>query len=141
MPGNVGRPSKYTPELLEKAHKYLVDWETIGKKHKDQIPSHIALSDYLGITTTCLYDWAKESEKKEFSDILGQCMALQRRILLNGGLSNTFNSNITKLVLGKHGFHDKQETKVDLGLTGMSSDELDRKIKHLESLKEQGLSD
>ena len=30
------------------------------------------------------------------------------------GLKGDFNSTITKLVLGKHGYHDKQ----DVGLTG-----------------------
>jgi hypothetical protein len=29
--------------------------------------------------------------------------------LVNKGLNNTFNAAITKLVLGKHGFHDKMD--------------------------------
>jgi hypothetical protein len=34
---------------------------------------------------------------------------LQERTLLNGGLGKDFNPVITKLVLGKHGYSDKQE--------------------------------
>jgi len=139
----VGRPTKYTPELLEKCHIYLEKWQEIGAQHKDQIPSHIALADYLGITTTCLYEWNNHEDKKEFSDILEEINKLQQRVLLNNGLSGEFNSNITKLVLGKHGFHDKQESTVknEITLTDMSQEELDRRIKHLESLREKNLSE
>ena len=28
---------------------------------------------------------------------------------MKNGLNNTFNSNITKLLLGKHGYHDRQQ--------------------------------
>jgi len=31
---------------------------------------------------------------------------------VNKGLNNTFNSAITKLVLGKHGFHDKMDQDI-----------------------------
>jgi hypothetical protein len=34
---------------------------------------------------------------------------LQERTLLNGGLGKDFNPVITKLVLGKHGYSEKQE--------------------------------
>ena len=37
---------------------------------------------------------------------------MQQLTLLNGGLSNTFNSAITKLVLGKHGYHDKMDQDI-----------------------------
>ena len=104
-----GRPTKYTPELIEKCYIYIDQWEEIGAKHKDKIPSHIALADYLGITSTCMYDWSNQEDKKEFSCILETINKLQQRILVNGGLSNDFNSNITKLVLGKHGFHERTE--------------------------------
>ncbi len=103
MPG--GRPTKYTPELLEKARAYLTDYE----HHKAQFPSHIGLSLYLNINKDTLYDWAKQKNKKEFSDILCQILQIQHEMLIGGGISGEFNSNITKLVLGKHGYHDKQD--------------------------------
>jgi len=104
----MARPTKYTPELIKKAHDYLKNYEELG----DVIPSHVGLALSLGITTTCLYDWAKQEDKEEFSVILQDIMATQQRVLITNGLKGEFNSNITKLVLGKHGFHDKQETEL-----------------------------
>jgi len=103
-----GRPTKYTQELLDKCYAYLDQWRELG----DMIPSHEALQEYIGISSTCLYDWAKAEDKKEFSDILEQILIKQRRELINKGLSNDFNSNITKLVLGKHGYHEKQDQNI-----------------------------
>ena len=54
-----------------------------------------------------MYKW--EAENKEFSDILADIKAKQESVLINKGLSGDFNSAITKLVLGKHGYHDKQD--------------------------------
>lgn len=103
-----GRPTKYTAELLDKCRTYLKVWHKQG----DMIPSHEGLQQFIGISSTCLYDWAKQPEKKEFSDILDEILIKQRLELINKGLSGDFNSNITKLVLGKHGFHDKQDQNV-----------------------------
>lgn len=100
-----GRPTKYTQELLDKCYTYLDQWQTLG----DMIPSHEGLMLYIEISSTCFYDWAKQEDKKEFSDILDQILIMQRQELINKGLSGDFNSNITKLVLGKHGFHEKQD--------------------------------
>ena len=55
--------------------------------------------------------WAKQKDKG-FSYILGRCMQVQAKTLVNNGLNNTFNSAITKLVLGKHGYHDKMEQDI-----------------------------
>jgi len=102
-----GRPTDYTPELVAKAREY-----TGGKwKHQEygQIPSHIGLAKYLKINRKTLYIWAKEEGKEEFCTILDEVMALQQLALIGNGLDGTFNSAITKLVLGKHGYHDKQD--------------------------------
>jgi hypothetical protein len=101
-----GRPTKYTPELIEKAYEYLDVYNTVCG---DVIPSVVGLCLYLDIRTSTAYDWAKQDEKKEFSDILAKCIQLQENKLVNGGLSNSMNSNIVKLVLGKHGYSDKQQ--------------------------------
>jgi hypothetical protein len=96
------RPTKYTPELLEKAHTYLDAYVTA-------IPSHIGLAKYLGIGTSTLYDWGKDPDKEEFSDILGLVMQTQHEVLWDGGLRGDLNSNLVKLALNKHGYNDKQE--------------------------------
>ena len=121
MPNPVGRPTDYTPELLEKAHKYIAGaW---AFETQDEIPSHIGLAKYLNIMRSTLYDWETHEDKKEFSDILREVKAEQQSELLNKGLNGTFNSAITKLVLGKHGFHEKKDTE----LTGSGGGPVDMK--------------
>ena len=100
-----GRPTKYTSELLDNCYTYIAKWRELG----DMIPSHEALQLSIGISSTCMYDWARDPEKAEFSVILDKILLMQRQELINKGLSGDFNSNITKLVLGKHGFHDRKE--------------------------------
>ena len=103
-----GQTTKYTPELLEKAHSYIANWRTLG----DMIPSHDALCGYLDITSPTLYDWRDQEGKEEFSCILDTISRMQRQELINNGLSGDFNAAITKLVLGKHGYSDKVDTDV-----------------------------
>jgi len=104
-----GRPTTYTPEMLEKAYAYLDKWESEG----DAIPSVVGLVKYIGRSKTCVYDWAKEEGKEEFADILANINETQRQVLINKGLKGEFNSNITKLVLGKHGYSEKKELSSD----------------------------
>lgn len=103
MPG--GRPTKYTEELILKAPKYLEEWEELG----DMIPSQAGLAVYLGISIACVENWGRQAEKVEFLRVLDKIEAQQRRILFNNGLTGVFNAAITKLVLTKHGFSDKQD--------------------------------
>ena len=104
-----GRPTKYTPELLARAHAYLNgEWDD----GVDVVPSHVALFLFLDISRSNGYDWATHDDKQEFSDILDKCMAMQQKILVSKGLSNDFNSAITKLMLGKHGIHEKSEQDI-----------------------------
>jgi len=105
---DTGRPTKYTPELLEKAKEYLVNHADYG----DVVPSHAGLAIEIGITRTTLYDWSHDEGKKLFSDILDECNQKQERMLLSGALGNTMNANIAKLMLGKHGYSEKQQTEL-----------------------------
>jgi len=102
----VARPTKYNKAILEKANAYLDNFKT---EHKHSIPSVVGLAKILRINRDTLYEWAKDEKKEEFSDILRQIVSDQEFELLNGGLSGDLNSNIVKLVLGKHGYSDKQE--------------------------------
>ena len=103
-----GRPTKYTEEIIEKAKAYITGYET----HSDVIPSIAGLASVLDVHRSLLYVW--EKEYPEFLDILEAIKREQQKVLLNKGLSGDFNSQITKLVLGKHGYHDKQ----DVGVSG-----------------------
>lgn len=104
----VGRPTKYTPELLVKSEAYLNDYEHHGAK----FPSHIGLALYLDINTDTVYDWAKQKSKQEFSDILCKITQTQHEMLIGNGISGEYNSNITKLVLGKHGYSEKHQQEL-----------------------------
>lgn len=101
----MARPTKYSTALVEKAQHYLDNFE----EYDEVIPSAVGLALVLNITRSTLYEWAKDDNKKEFSDILDNINKKQEQVLLKNGLNNTFNSNITKLLLGKHGYHDRQQ--------------------------------
>ena len=105
MANPIGRPSKYTPELIAQANAYLYgEWRTVG----DTIPSIAGLSCYLGISRETVHAWTHE--KPEFSDIIKGLSSMQERELVNRGLLKDFDSGIVKLILGKHGYSDKQQT-------------------------------
>lgn len=99
-----GRPTKYTPELIERAKEYANgQYEIIG----DVIPSIAGLASYLDITRETIHTWVNEEEKAEFSDIIRKMMQTQESVLMAKGLDGKFNSTITKLILTKHGYSDK----------------------------------
>jgi len=101
-----GRPSSWTEEIQQDAWDYANGgWEKAG----DMIPSAVGLCIAINLPKSTLYDWSKQDDK-QFSDILGLINAKQQNVLINKGLSGDFNSNIAKLVLGKHGFHDKTDS-------------------------------
>ena len=104
----VGRPSKYTPELLEKARDYIENHVQYG----DVVPSHAGLATEIDITRKTLYEWSHDPEKADFSDILDQCNRKQERMLLSGALVGDMNANIAKLMLGKHGYSEKHQNEL-----------------------------
>lgn len=108
----VGRPSEL-PAMLIKAEQYLMgEWSVAG----DIIPSIAGLACYCGKSREAMYQYQRESSK--FSDILDGILTLQENKLLNGGLGGTMNSTITKLVLSKHNYSDKQEVDANLNHSG-----------------------
>jgi hypothetical protein len=101
----MARPTKYSQEIVTKAQHYLDNYEEYGHK----IPSSAGLSLVLGLCRETLRLWSKDEDKKEFLGILDRINQKQECVLLNHGLDGTFNSTITKLVLGKHGYHDRPQ--------------------------------
>lgn len=110
-----GRPSKLTPELMQKAQNYLSEYESA-------IPSVAGLSLYLDVSRSTIYNWSEEDG--EFLDILEKILATQEQKVLSNGLTGDYNATIAKLVLGKHGYTDRQET--NHGLTNPVQDLVDR---------------
>jgi len=127
-----GAPTKCTPELIVAALNYL---ENYKEEFDDAIPSVVGLACVVDVRRETLHVWAKEGAEDEcdveckiqISNILRAINDKQERVLINGGLDNSFNSNITKLVLGKHGYHDKQDTHVkefNINIGGKDADTL-----------------
>lgn len=110
MPG--GRPTDYSGEILIKTQDYIENHEAKG----DLVPSVAGLAVELGIARSTIYDWASQEDKPEFSDMLDTILSTQERKLINGGMGGKYNSTITKLMMTKHGYSDRQE--VDQTVTG-----------------------
>jgi hypothetical protein len=103
-----GRPTDYTPKLLKAA------WDYVENHEDDLVPSVAGLCDRININRSTAYEWAKDKDK-EFSNILEAVSRKQEQKLLKNGLDGTFNPTITKLMLTKHGYSDKQETDLTSG--------------------------
>lgn len=99
-----GRPSKLTPEAIEKAVAYIDGgYEAEG----DAFPSVVGMADSIDVAVKTLYNWGESDER--FLHILEKCNQRQHRTLLSKGIQGDFNPTICKLVLGKHGYHERQE--------------------------------
>lgn len=107
-----GRLTTYTKEVYELALDYLENYE---KTYDDAFPSIVGLCRAIKRPRQTLYVWSKDGSKPEFTDLFEAIKEVQEQVLLNHGLRNTFNSAIVKLVLGNHGYHEKQE--INHGLT------------------------
>lgn len=99
----VGRPTKLTDELMDKAKVYVQKDYLID----ELIPTMQGLALYLGVSNKVLYNWRNEND--EFLHIVEDLMDLQAKNLFRGGLTGDFNASITKLLLTKHGFSDRVE--------------------------------
>jgi len=110
-----GRPTLYKPEMIGQAKAYI-------KNCPDFVPSLVGLAMELEVCESTLDKWKalnlndldpdKYPYFEEFLQILGRLHDFQKRTALNGGADGNWNSTIAKLVLGKHGYHDKQETEL-----------------------------
>lgn len=108
-----GRPTKYNNQTVDKARHYLDNYQEYG----DVVPQIAGLAVALGIHRDTLYEWAKDPEKRQFSDILKDVEIAQHKALVNGGLTGEFTSPIAKMMLTKHGYSDKQEIKQETTVT------------------------
>ncbi len=124
-----GRPPTYCSEIVEKAADYLVNYSSLGH----MIPSAAGLSLHLGVARSTVYEWADDPDKYEFSDIFHKIQATQEQLLVSNGLSGEFNAQITKLVLGKHGYQEQTKTEHagEVSLNAMSDEALNARISAL----------
>lgn len=108
-----GRPSKYTPELLEKATHYVENYKEYG----DAVPTIVALCLEIDVAYSTAFEWSRDPNKPEFSNIYLRLESFQHRALVNGGLAGGFNSAVTKMMMTKHGYSDRQEVEHSGGVT------------------------
>lgn len=109
-----GRPTKLTPEVLEKARGY-VQWceenplkkLLMGGKEVDakRPPTVAGLACHLKVGKRTIYDWEKEN--KEISHVLEDIRATAERILSEQGLTGNYNPLMAKFLLSAD--HDKRE--------------------------------
>lgn len=100
-----GRPTEYTEQILDLAEEYLATYEELG----EVVPTIVGLCRHIGRARSTVYDWAEHKDKPEFSDIVTRVSELQELVLVNGGLRNELNPQITKTMMARHGYSDKQE--------------------------------
>lgn len=109
-----GRPTEYEAERIAKAvTAYIKECD-----RKLYLPTIEGLAVHLEVRRETLYDWANPKSDRyheEFSDIFDALRAKQAAQLIQNGLANNYNSTITKLMLTKHGYTDKQETDITTG--------------------------
>lgn len=120
---------EYDPEVvLPKVDEYLEqcvdDWEALGDNgnakyvRKVNLPSKVGLARYLEISTNTLKHWRNNfpqlEEKVQF------VTDAQHEKLLNNGLGGQYNSNVTKMLMGKHGYADQQNQNINANVEGFN---------------------
>ena len=109
----IGRPTTYSKQVLEITADYIQNYADHGHK----IPSVAGLAVLLKTARETIALWAQEDDKKEFSSMIQLLMAAQEQALTANGLDGTYNSGITKLILSKHGYHDKEQANQGVSIT------------------------
>jgi hypothetical protein len=104
----------YGEGILRKAKEYYDIYANGGKIGKFIVPTMEGYALYMSINTDTIYEWLKDTKKKEFSEITRMLQNLRAQMLQNEGLLGTWNSNITKLLLSKHGYSEKTEQEINL---------------------------
>lgn len=107
-----GRPTKYDAEEVAKS---VVEYITECNEN-NYLPSIEGLAVKLKVWRSTLHDWADPKSDvyhPEFHDIFEQLKARQAMQLIQNGLVNNYNSTITKLILTKHGYVDRQDVTSD----------------------------
>lgn len=99
----MARPTDYSEEMLEKAKDYVEN----STNYEHIVPTAAGLSLILGVSRKTLYNWG--DAHPEFLHMLEALQAKQEAELIQNGLTSIFNPVITKLMLAKHGYADKQE--------------------------------
>jgi hypothetical protein len=113
----IGRPTKYTKEVLKKAKDYVENFRRYG----DVIPTVEGLALLLRVHRDTIYELKKNYP--EFSDTIEQLINQQTKILINAGLLGKVNVAIAKLLLAKQGYSEKMEINEEKKLLVLTDEE------------------
>lgn len=111
-----GRPTDYELSIIDRVYEYLEQSkdtsEILGDKrlivvNHVNLPSIEGLALYLEINKDTIYEW--EKIHKEFSDVIMRVRNEQAKRLINCGLAGSYNPQIAKVLLTKHGYIDRQD--------------------------------
>lgn len=123
-----GRPTKYSKTILAETRKYIdscVDesysvvksqskrGKSLENRLRVKLPTIEGLAFRLKVNKTTIYEWRKEYP--EFSNLIGELLALQAERLVNEGLAGNYNATIAKVLLTKHGYREGTEVTGDAG--------------------------
>ena len=100
----VGRPTDYTPEVIDQINDYLKD----AVPENQQIPTIERIALKLGIHRDTLYEWAKVHP--EFSDTIEKVKATQKDLLIQTGIFGGKEVNATIIALLLKVNHEMIET-------------------------------
>jgi hypothetical protein len=104
----IGRPKTLTGEVKQHAQDYIDNFDSYGHA----IPSVVGLCSVINRSRQTLYNWANTDD--DFLDILEAINERQELVTLNKSITGEYNATIAKLLLGKHGYSDKQILKADV---------------------------
>ena len=118
-----GGQTKFKPDTIEKIEWYLKNYD----KNGDVIPTIAGLCLHLGVVKQTIYNWAKDEEKRGLLDLLEWIKYTQETKVINGGLKGDYNSAVSKLILFKHGYHEKEdepaEKAININITGHNGEQ------------------
>ncbi len=97
-----GRKVTFTDAMQARAWAYVDNYAD----HDHAVPSVVGLCKVINVAKSTIYDWCKRDDN-QFSDILDAIKENQELVTFNKALTGEYNSSIAKLLLGKHGYHDK----------------------------------
>lgn len=145
---SMGRPTKLTRELIDKAQDYLNSCtDTIRETEKGslsyvevRLPTIAGLALHLGIGRRTVYEWIapKETEDEEekqlrldFSHTVDEILTEQDDRLVNGSLGGLYNAKIAGILMSNHGHIEKKSVDVttkgkSLNLQSYTDEELER---------------
>lgn len=124
----MGRPTTYKPEFVQKAldyfnrDKYIIEAReqvtasgrvaVVNEKIPNEFPSIAGLAVSLKCAKSTIYEWAKTHS--DFSDALDYGRAIQENWLMDHSLAGRWNAGMAKfLMINNHAYKDKVEQEVN----------------------------